>query len=543
MKIIFILSIVSTIVLHSKAQQTFQKVIYNDSSKTFSISAINPTQDGGFIFSGSNDRKLSNGTVIKEVKLGKFNRSGDLQWMRIVANGWSEPVALQLEDSSYIISNTGAGINLIKTDKSGNTLWRKIYNHPENADNTASIVRAANGFVYILYFNPAGVGILKIDAQNGVVLTDNLYSVQLLEDNIYGTSLYQTSDKGFIICGANYTDSPEGPDIYLIKVDSSLNKQWAKIIYKHSGSPYNVSIGNSVIESLDKGYVIAGYNRSKYSFNIQKADLIKVDNAGNAVWHKQFSSDSVNYFGDITKNADSTFTVIGRSGSCGHPCSFRATITKINSKGTIVWSRLATKTNDFYSIIKSNSKSFTVSGSTGSFGIGKGAFHIMRFTNDGESCADIKINKFSVSDFSDSIVNNNITVTKLNKSRVIITDLTNSGNTTISLIIQSSCIPAIVKNVSSGDMIAKNTNVFNAAILPNPVSGNNIQLKITSPLSQKMLLMIVSTEGKIIMQSAITIGAGNNNKTIDISNLINGVYFLKLPGTKDQKVIQFIKAG
>jgi len=83
--------------------------------------------------------------------------------------------------------------------------------------------------------------------------------------NDYGHSVAKTSDGGYIIAG--YTDSfgAGGEDVYLVKTDASGNQLWQNT-FGGTGNDY----GNSIAETSDGGYIIAGYT---YSFGAGENDV------------------------------------------------------------------------------------------------------------------------------------------------------------------------------------------------------------------------------------------------------------------------------
>jgi inosine-uridine nucleoside N-ribohydrolase len=88
----------------------------------------------------------------------------------------------------------------------------------------------------------------------------------------YGNSVQQTSDGGYIIAG--YTHYPWAPggnsDVYLVKADSLGNMQWQKTL---GGSSWDR--GYSVQQTSDGGYIIAGHTCS-YGAGESDVYLIKV---------------------------------------------------------------------------------------------------------------------------------------------------------------------------------------------------------------------------------------------------------------------------
>jgi len=78
-----------------------------------------------------------------------------------------------------------------------------------------------------------------------------------LDEPETGVSLDITSDGGYIMTGFRRLFA-DREDIYIVKADSNGEKEWEKII---DGG--KADLGRSIHETSDKGYIIAGYTKSK----------------------------------------------------------------------------------------------------------------------------------------------------------------------------------------------------------------------------------------------------------------------------------------
>ena len=177
----------------------------------------------------------------------------------------------QTSDKGYIVAGAtwsfGADIDndgdfwLIKTDKNGNKEWDKIL---------------------------GGEG------------RDWAYSVQ------------QTSDKGYIIAGSK-SFGAGNEDFWLVKTDSNGNKEWDKTF---GGSYYDEA--RSVQQTSDGGYIVAGYI-GRNSFGGGNGDflLVKTDSNGNKEWDKTFGGSNYDFANSVQQTSDGGYIVAGITRSFG----------------------------------------------------------------------------------------------------------------------------------------------------------------------------------------------------------------------------------
>jgi PKD repeat protein len=114
----------------------------------------------------------------------------------------------------------------------------------------------------------------------------------------YANSVHQTADGGYIVAG--YTSSNNGDvsgnhggkDMWVVKLDNAGNTQWQKTL---GGSGDDVA--KYVQQTTDAGYIIAGNtysNDGDVSGNHGNADawVVKLDNVGNIQWQKTYGGNN-----------------------------------------------------------------------------------------------------------------------------------------------------------------------------------------------------------------------------------------------------------
>jgi hypothetical protein len=142
-----------------------------------------------------------------------------------------------------------------------------------------------------------------------------------------GFSIVQTIDRGFIIAG--YVDG--NLDSYFIKTDSNGVLQWSKV-YSFGG--YESAF--SVKELTSRDFIIVGYADSC-------GVISKVNLLGDTLWSKKYCN-SRTAFGDIQLTADGNFILGGSLGNGFY-------LTKTDTLGEILWA--VTDTLYGYAIIRS----------------------------------------------------------------------------------------------------------------------------------------------------------------------------------------------
>ena len=126
----------------------------------------------------------------------------------------------------------------------------------------------------------------------------------------WGNSLIQTSDSGYAIAGATISFGAGGGEVYVVKLDANGNLQWTKTI----GGPES-EWGKSLIQTSDGGYAIAG------AISISAGDkdvyVIKLDAKGNLQWTKTIGGENLEESESLIQTADGGYAIAGYTKSFG----------------------------------------------------------------------------------------------------------------------------------------------------------------------------------------------------------------------------------
>ena len=180
-------------------------------------SSVQQTVDGGYIACGSTSITYPAKPSDYEVLVIKTDAVGDREWDTIIANDEQEQYkgksVQQTIDGDYVVYAQGRmEVFLIMVDSKGNKLWNKKYGEQPNVVDEA------------------------------------------------GNSVQQTTDGGYIVCGTGiflFEPRRAQPAVWLMKADINGNEEW---IRKFTGN-MNAG-GSSVQQTTDGGYIVCGSTKS-----------------------------------------------------------------------------------------------------------------------------------------------------------------------------------------------------------------------------------------------------------------------------------------
>lgn len=243
---------------------------------------VRPTSDGGFIIVGY----TSSFSSYYDAMLVKTDANGNQQWIKNYGsnnyydNGYS---VRQTPDGGYIFVGKqmysaqlwDADTWLVKTDANGNMEWNKTYGGQDEEEGQYISLTPDGGYIFASdsQSNTAGnydALVIKTDASGNQVWR-KLFGGSGKD---IAKSIEPTNDGGYIMGGITRTNLPN-PNYWILKMTDNGDFQWDT---NYGGSNHEHLY--IVKQTADNGYIVFGYESSLAGPNGQDYWLIKTDAQG-----------------------------------------------------------------------------------------------------------------------------------------------------------------------------------------------------------------------------------------------------------------------
>lgn len=194
----------------------------------------------------------------------------------------------------------------------------------------------------------------------------------------YGQSVQQTTDGGYIIAG--YTDSfgAGNVDFYLVKTDANGDALWTQT---YGGDGWDFSY--SVQQTTDDGYIIGGYSTS---FGAGDADfyLVKTDADGVGIWAQIYGGSEHDYGHSVRQTTDGGYIMTGYTRSFGAG-DYDIYLVKTNADGQPLWTSTYGGSQRDYakSVRQTIDGGYIIAGYTECFGAGDYDIYLVKTNADG----------------------------------------------------------------------------------------------------------------------------------------------------------------
>jgi len=293
------------------------------------LDAMQETNDGGYILGGYSlsligGDKTQASKGLTDYWVVKIDSLGNKQWDKDFGGTAYEYLysLKQTNDGGYMLAGASAsgvggdktqastgGLDywIVKLDALGNKQWDKSFGGTSD-DILFSMLQTTDKGYMLAGHSASGAGGNKAQASKGgwdywVVKIDSSGNKQwdksyggTSDDNCY--SLQQTADGGYVLGGCSYSGiggdktqaSKGGWDYWIVKIDSLGNKKWDRDFGGTSDDYVN-----SLQQTIDRGYILGGISfsgvggdKAQPSKGMADRWIIKIDSIGNKQWDKDF---------------------------------------------------------------------------------------------------------------------------------------------------------------------------------------------------------------------------------------------------------------
>ena len=195
-----------------------------------------------------------------------------------------------------------------------------------------------------------------------------------------GNSVEQTADGGYVIAGYTESFGAGFYDFYLIKTDFLGDTLWTKT-YGGAGNDF----GYSVQQTNDGEYVIAGYTES-FGAGLTDVYLIKSNSLGDTLWTRAYGGAVDDRGYSVQQTADGGYVIAGYTRSFGAG-SADVYLIKTNSLGNTLWTKTygGWSGDQGYSVQQTVDGGYVIAGSTRSFGAGGNDAYLIKTDSLGDT--------------------------------------------------------------------------------------------------------------------------------------------------------------
>ncbi|MEO8087893.1 MAG: T9SS type A sorting domain-containing protein [Bacteroidota bacterium] len=509
------------IVFQADAQIKFQKTFGGNATDVGY--SVQQTTDGGYIIAGLT---YSFGAGNSDVYLIKTDANGDAIWTRTFGGSSDEQAysVQQTTDAGYIItgrtSSFGAGatdVYLIRTDVNGNLLWTKTFGGADNDWGNSVQQTNDGGFIILGVSSSFGASFQKVYLIKTDTIGNLIWTKTFGGTNDGGLSIQQTADGGYVLCGGSEFGAGN-VDVYLIKTDANGDSLWTKT-YGGTEDDY----GNSVQQTTDGGYIIAGNTNSSNSGN-GNLYLIKTDSSGDSLWVKSFDLFGLESGSSVKQTSDGGYIILGSEANLASYI-YNVLLIKTDSNGSPLWTKTFGTANDDdggYDVQQTIDRGFVIIGFTKSFTPGNADFYLIKTDSSGNSgCNDGSATSFTT-----------FLTTQVSSSATMVTSPNTIASTPSALTGNGGSSQTLCTSVGLKDARIENEFV----IIPNPTSSF-FHICISAPHREQQIEIFNLLGEKIFSAADFQLPL----PTIDCRLFPPGIYFVSLQsenGIATQKLIK-----
>jgi hypothetical protein len=495
-----------------------------------------------------------------------FAQAPVIQWQKTYGGNAPDDLRSLLQTQTGEIIVAGSSNSTISGDKTqvssskndfwilkvnnlnGNIIWQNSILNSDNFFYTQNEVvinkNLANGFLMAGTQTNIDTYNLNFKILNDTGLTVNsgftgLFPICPNLSSNYGTKLtnfFRVNDSNYISGGTSqdFLSTCDNTQNFFIEKKNIITS--ANFIFRKYYTGNNQDILKSFIQTNDNGYILYGQSNSNVSGDkIENSNggydfwLIKIDALGNIIWQNTIGGNLTDEAGYIEQTSDGGFIIGGSSNSSisgdkaeNTKGGFDYWILKINALGTIEWQKtIGGSLNDKLSKIKQTIDNGYIICGTSNSNISENKTENSKGGNDNWI---VKLNEFGdiqwdktiggiMEDFSFDIIETSV-------NEYVLGSTSNSSISGDKSEISRGSNDYWIVKLAPESLGINPKIVTKIQIYPNPATNSlTIDNKNNTPINS---ISIADTNGRNVLETK------NVTSTIDISNLSNGIYFVRL---------------
>jgi predicted secreted protein len=234
-------------------------------------------------------------TLFTVIPVGSIGGSRYNPWF-----DYNDDGKIDVRDVAAVCAAFGSkGTNITKGYQCYDSGWLSIPNPPINAGQNYTLVHN---------LNLSSTDDIIVDARGLTPLWNYTYGGV---GNDEAFSIIQASDGGYAIAGYTTSFGSDGPDFWLVKVDSTGKTQW-----NASYGGVDDDEAHCVIETGNGGYLLAGYTTS-FGAGLSDFWLVNTDSSGIVQWSKTYGGTGDDRAQCVVQTDDGGYAVVGYTYSYG----------------------------------------------------------------------------------------------------------------------------------------------------------------------------------------------------------------------------------
>ena len=485
----------------SNGQQTFKRICYFNQNLYGLGTLFISTSDGGFLTAGYD--------IQGKLYLWKLDNSGGLTWAHAFQDSLYLEVSSisQLTDSGFIIAGAHytTGYFIFKIDAAGSVVWTQKF---------GPLFPYPSGFLIIPTRDSGFVACKLFVVDNGGSQSDWNFAKynsagQILWERYFSDSWgsvtdgIETADGELVFAGWKGVNTFEY-DAFLFKTDSSGNVIWGN---QYSSNQFVLS---TVKETFDKGFILSGND----PFG-GKEIVMKTDSTGNINWHTAIDTYSIN---DAIQSNDSNYIIIGSN--YNDSSTF---IAKLNQSGDSLWTKKESPYLDGR-IFQTPDSGFALGGVVKYFGnYTRGIIKTDAFGNTFCSSQHLPV----------AFTSPAITTNALPDSTILFSNVFPPSPLNLVSLMPPDSLISFCSGLGSNSH-----QILESLIFPNPAGS---QISVHSEQYPIKHISIYNLLGEKILSLDQSNNSNNQNVNLDVSEFLQGIYFVSIETEKGIVTQKFIK--